>query len=371
MKRSVTVSRKKVKTEGVPAKQPQARDLLRWYDKNRRIMPWRALAGGAPDPYRVWLSEVMLQQTTVGAVAPYFQKFVKQWPTIQSLAAASIDDVMRMWAGLGYYRRARSLHACAEYVVGKYSGVFPENEQELLDLPGFGPYTAAAVRSIAFDQRANVVDGNVERVVARIFAIKTPMPKAKAEIRAAAEKILPKSRYGDYAQALMDLGATICTPRNAKCDLCPWKKSCRARALSIVDDLPRRVKAKAKPVRRTIAFILINNRDEILLRKRPSRGLLGGMMEVPSSEWNEGDMPTLTAVKSAAPTAEKWVLLDGTVKHVFSHFELEIAVAVATCRKNTRPVKGVWVPVSKLSGEALPSVMRKIIRYAQSFVAMR
>lgn len=327
-------------------------------------MPWRALSGEKPDPYRVWLSEVMLQQTTVGAVAPYFQKFIQRWPRVEDLASASIDDVMRMWAGLGYYRRARSLHACAVDIVAAYGGIFPQDEKTLLELHGFGPYTAAAVRAIAFDQRANVVDGNVERVVARIFAIKTPLPKAKVELREAAETLLPKSRYGDYAQALMDLGATICTPRNAKCDLCPWRKSCRAFALGIVESLPRRVKAKPKPVRRAIAFILINDRGEILLRQRPKTGLLGGMMEVPSSVWREGDMPTLAAVKDEAPIAVGWKLLSGIVRHVFSHFELEVSVAIGKVRKSSEAASNIWISIDKLQGEALPSVMRKIIHHA-------
>lgn len=365
MKRSLTVSPKKVKAEARLLRPQMAKDLLRWYDKNRRILPWRVLAGETPDPYRVWLSEIMLQQTTVGAVGPYFQKFIRLWPTVQDLAAASLDDVMRQWAGLGYYRRARALHECAKKIVTNYNGLLPQSEEELLKLPGFGPYTAAAVRAIAFDQPANVVDGNVERVVARIFAIKTPLPKAKSELRKAAEKLLPKSRYGDYAQALMDLGATICTPRNAKCGLCPWKKSCKALATGIVIQLPRRIKAKPKVVRRAIAFVLVNDRDEILLRKRPAKGLLGGMMEVPSSEWIQGKMPSLKAVLGGAPAKADWTLMSGFVKHIFSHFELEIGVAVGMTKKKSS-MKDTWVPISELKNEALPTVMRKILKYALS-----
>lgn len=339
--------------------------LLRWYDRHRRIMPWRALAGEKSDPYRVWLSEVMLQQTTVGAVAPYFQKFTKRWPTIHDLAAASLDDVMRLWAGLGYYRRARSLHATAQQIVADYDGVFPEDEAALLTLPGFGPYTVAAVQAIAFDRRANVVDGNVERVMARIFNIQTPLPKAKAALREAAESLLPKSRYGDYAQALMDLGATICTPQNPKCDLCPWRQSCRAHALGIQAKLPRRMKAKIKPVRRAIAFVAFNKRGEILLRQRPKDGLLGNMMEVPSSVWLEGPMPDLAAAAQEAPLSLDWTLLPGKVRHIFSHFELEIGVAVARLTKNPKTSPGLWVPFDKLHEEALPSIMRKIINHAE------
>jgi A/G-specific adenine glycosylase len=348
----------------IPSLQPLASSLLRWYDKHRRILPWRALAGETPDPYRVWLSEVMLQQTTVGAVAPYFQKFVKRWPTIGDLAEASLDDVLRVWAGLGYYRRARSLHACAKRVLSDYGGAFPQDENELLDLPGFGPYTAAALRAIAFDRRANVVDGNVERVIARLYAIKTPLPKAKNALRDAAAALLPRARYGDYAQALMDLGATICTPRNAKCDLCPLRKSCRALALGIVDSLPRRSRKKPKPTRRAIAFVLVNKRGEILLRQRPKEGLLGGMMEIPSSAWREGAMPDLALARREAPASARWRLLPGNVRHVFSHFDLEMAVAIGRCGEGGKTVaKGRWTPLDRLGDEALPSVMRKIARH--------
>ncbi len=335
--------------------------LLAWYGQHRRIMPWRALHGMAPNPYHVWLSEIMLQQTTVAVVAPYFQKFIKRWPTIQHLAKAPLEQVMQMWAGLGYYRRAHLLHDCARKICADHGGQFPETESELLELPGFGPYTAAADGAIAFNLRTNVVDGNVERVMARIFAIRTALPRAKAKLRAMAATLLPSSRYGDYAQALMDLGATICTPRNPKCGLCPWNKACQARALGIEDKLPRRIKAQAKPVRRAVAFVLINKKNEILLRQRSKGGLLGGMMEVPSSAWREGEMPTLRQAQKEAPAKLKWKLLSGKVKHVFSHFELELGVAVGAA---TRATAGKWVSLDDLDGEALPSVMRKIIRYA-------
>jgi A/G-specific adenine glycosylase len=357
MKQSLVSPKPKVKA----ARQPEARRLLVWYDEHRRILPWRALSGVVPDPYRVWLSEIMLQQTTVAAVGPYFQKFIKRWPTVKRLAKAKRMDVMRMWAGLGYYRRATLLHECAKIICAKYDGRFPETEVELRALPGFGPYTTAAVSAIAFDQRANVVDGNVERVMARLFSVKTPLPWAKDELRKLAATLLPSARYGDYAQALMDLGATICTPRNPKCGLCPWTSACRARAENIAGTLPYRVKAKERPVRRGIAFVLVNKKNGILLRQRPNEGLLAGMMEVPSSEWREGVMPQLDDVKKEMPARVKWTLLPGSVTHVFSHFELELAVAVAA---STRPVKGTWVPFDRLKEEALPSVMRKIVQYA-------
>ena len=319
-----------------------------------------------PDPYHVWLSEVMLQQTTVAAVAPYFQKFIQRWPRLSDLAAASRDDVMTMWAGLGYYRRARLLHACAQTLCADYGGQLPDSENLLLDLPGFGPYTAAAVAAIAFDRRANVVDGNVERVVARLFAIREAMPAAKTKIRKAAATLLPDSRYGDYAQALMDLGATICTPRNPKCDLCPWRGDCRAHALGIAETLPRRAKPVAKPVRRAIAFVLVNPQGDILFRRRPDDGLLGGMMEVPSSAWRVGKMPRLADVVAEAPAPVLWRLVPHSVRHVFSHFELEIAVAVGhVTTRAARRIKGCWTASDRWDDIALPSVMYKIARHAE------
>lgn len=357
MKRSLSLSKPKVKAPDVP----EARELLAWYDKNRRILPWRALPGVLPDPYHVWLSEIMLQQTTVAAVAPYFQRFIQRWPTIKHLAKDSLDEVLKMWAGLGYYRRARSLHECARRVSREYWYEFPDTEEELLELPGFGPYTAAAMMAIAFDERANVVDGNVERVMARIFAVRTPLPKAKNQLREHAESLLPNARYGDYAQALMDLGATLCTPRAPKCGLCPWNKNCQAHALGIEDKLPRKIKSKAKPVRRAVAFFLRNKKDEIFLRRRPNEGLLGGMMEIPSSAWNEKEMPNLHKVKKEAPIKTDWKVLPGAVKHVFSHFELEIAVAVGTA---ANAKQGTWVPLKNLHQQALPSVMHKIVKHA-------
>jgi A/G-specific adenine glycosylase len=357
MKRSVSPLGTKVKASAAP----KAALLLTWYDKNRRILPWRALPNVKAEPYHVWLSEIMLQQTTVAAVGPYYQKFLKRWPTIKHLAKAPIDHVLQMWAGLGYYRRAHALHACAAHICADHEGRFPRDEVELLKLPGFGPYTTAAVSAIAFDQRANVVDGNVERVVARIFAIRTPLPQAKAKLKEAAATLLPNSRYGDYAQALMDLGATICTPRNPKCGLCPWNKSCRALALGIEEKLPRKIKAKAKPVRHAIAFVLVNKKNQILVRQRPNKGLLGGMTEVPSSDWTEGAMLDLVRAQKQAPAKAVWKLLPGTVKHVFSHFELQVGVAVAATTKN---IPGKWVNLNQLEDEALPSLMHKIIRHA-------
>jgi A/G-specific adenine glycosylase len=340
---------------------PNPSSLLSWYDRHQRILPWRARPGATPDPYHVWLSEIMLQQTTVGAVGPYFRKFLNRWPTLRHLARAKRGDVLRMWAGLGYYRRAHLLHGCAKKILRDHEGAFPENENELRELPGFGPYTAAAVAAIAFDRRANVVDGNVERVIARLYAVRTPLPKAKTRLRELAADLVPDARFGDYAQALMDLGATICTPRKPKCALCPWNKACRAHALGLEKKLPRRIKALAKPVRRAIAFFALNDKGEVLLRQRPKKGLLGGMMEIPSSAWREAAMPKLKAAAKEAPVPANWRLLPGFARHVFSHFAFEVAVAVA---RIARPAKGHWVPLARLDREALPSVMRKIVRHA-------
>lgn len=308
----------------------------------------------------------MLQQTTVGAVGPYFQRFTARWPSVNHLAQASRDDILRMWAGLGYYRRAHLLHDCAQIICREHGGNFPRTEKELLALPGFGPYTAAAVAAIAFGERANVVDGNVERVMARIFAIRTPLPKGKAEIRAASATLLPAGRAGDYAQALMDLGATICVPRNPKCGLCPWSRACVARKLGIENELPARIAAGKKPVRRAVAFFATNKKGEILLRRRPRQGLLGGMMEIPSSDWREGPAPALPAARAQAPLKASWKMLPGMVRHVFTHFELQITVAAGSARG---PAHGAWTPFDKLGGEALPSIMRKIIRHAVAALA--
>src|SRR6185437_688961 len=264
--------------------------LLAWYDRHRRTMPWRAPAGERTEPYRVWLSEIMLQQTTVVTVHDYFHRFVKRWPTVEALAAAPLDDVLSAWAGLGYYARARNLHAGAKAVVERHGGHFPEDEATLLALPGVGPYTAAAIRAIAFDHPASAVDGNVERVIARLLALQTPLPDVKPEIQLRAAELVPTKRAGDYAQAMMDLGATVCTPRKPSCVICPLMAGCEGRRQGIAEELPRRAPKTLKPTRRGVAFVLSNREGAVLLRKRPPRGLLGGMDEVPSSAWREGSL---------------------------------------------------------------------------------
>src|SRR5579885_2301985 len=263
--------------------------LLAWYDRHRRVLPGRALPGERPDPYRVWLSEVMLQQTTVPAVMGYFARFLERRPDVEALAEAPLDEVLHAWQGLGYYARARNLHACARAVVARHGGAFPRDEAALRALPGIGDYTAAAIAAIAFDRRAAPVDGNVERVTARLFAIETPLPEAKPELRRLAASLVPERRAGDYAQAAMDLGATLCTPRKPRCVLCPWREECRARALGVAENLPRRRAAAARPVRRGVAFWAVREDGAVLLRRRPEAGLLGGMMEVPSTPWRAAE----------------------------------------------------------------------------------
>ena len=340
--------------------------LLDWYDRHRRTLPWRAPAGKRSAPYLVWLSEIMLQQTTVATVGDYFHRFVKRWPTVEALAAAPIDDVLSAWAGLGYYARARNLHACARTVTNQHGGIFPRCEGELRALPGIGPYTAAAIRAIAFDEPASAVDGNVERVVARLFAINTPLPDAKAEISLRAADLVPRQRAGDYAQAMMDLGATVCTPRSPRCVICPLMADCEGRRRGIAEELPRRAPKADKPTRRGVAFVLSRKDGAVLLRKRPARGLLGGMDEVPSSDWREGALSVAEALKEA-PVPAKWKVLEGGVRHTFTHFHLELAVAhaIATTSGLARLAPGsAWCTIDQMTERALPTVMRKVIAHA-------
>jgi A/G-specific adenine glycosylase len=340
--------------------------LLAWYDRHRRTLPWRAPAGKRADPYVVWLSEIMLQQTTVATVGDYFRRFVERWATVEALAEAPLDDVLSAWAGLGYYARARNLHACARAVAEAHGGHFPPDEEDLLALPGIGAYTAAAIRAIAFDLPASAVDGNVERVVARLHAIETPLPDAKTEIKARAARLVPEQRAGDYAQAMMDLGATVCTPRSPRCVICPLMANCRASKLGIAEELPRRAPKALKPTRRGLAFVLARRDGAILLRKRPAKGLLGGMDEVPSSPWREGTLSPDEAMR-AAPVPARWQILDGLVRHTFTHFHLELTVARATATTGglARLAPGTsWCTVDRMTERALPTVMRKVIAHA-------
>jgi A/G-specific adenine glycosylase len=339
-----------------------AEELLAWYDRYARRLPWRAVAPQRPDPYAVWLSEVMLQQTTVAAVGPYFQAFLQRWPTVRDLAAAPLDDVLSAWAGLGYYARARNLHRCARAVVDEHGGAFPDTEEALRTLPGIGAYTAAAIAAIAFGRRAVVVDGNVERVMARMFAIVEPLPAAKPRLREAADALTPAARAGDYAQAVMDLGATVCTPRGPRCVICPWSPRCVARRRGDPETLPTKAPKKTRPQRRAIALLLLRDDGAIWMRRRAEQGLLGGMLEVPSTPWQEAG-PDPEAARAFLPRAA-WRETAGAVIHVFTHFQLEVRVWVAQARA-VQPADnhGVWIGPEKLGSSAIPSVMRKIIAH--------
>jgi len=339
--------------------------LLAWYDRHARALPWRIspqdrAQGVVADPYRIWLSEIMLQQTTVQAVKSYFDAFVKRWPSVADLAAAETEDVMKAWAGLGYYSRARNLKLCADVVAQGHGGQFPDTEEGLLALPGIGPYTAAAIAAIAFDRPAAVVDGNIERVFTRLFEIGTPLPSAKSEIRAFVAKATPIDRPGDFAQALMDLGATICTPKRPACALCPLTDDCQARQSGRQEQFPVKLPKKAKPVRLGAAFVAERNDGSVFLVKRPDKGLLGGMTGIPTTNWTvraDGG----TGAKSA-PFEADW-RSKGVISHVFTHFELRLEVfhAVVT---HTPDHEGWWSDSDSLPGEALPTVMKKALSAA-------
>ncbi|WP_117190698.1 A/G-specific adenine glycosylase [Rhizobium terrae] len=346
------------------ARSAHAEKLLSWYDRHHRELPWRvspaaAKTGKRADPYHIWLSEVMLQQTTVQAVKPYFAKFLKLWPTVTDLAAAPVDDVMAAWAGLGYYARARNLKKCAEAVATEHGGVFPDTEDGLRALPGIGDYTSAAVAAIAFDRQSAVMDGNVERVVSRLYAIDAPLPGSKPTIKARVVELTPAARPGDFAQAMMDLGATICTPKRPACALCPFRNDCLAFAAHDPECFPVKAAKKDKPVRLGAAFIAVTPAGEILLRRRIDSGLLGGMTEVPTTAWTSRLDGGLTV--DHAPLPADWEAC-GTVTHVFTHFELRLSVFRAKVEKAV--TDGWWEPVANLGTQALPTVMKKAITQA-------
>ncbi|QLC24988.1 A/G-specific adenine glycosylase [Parasphingopyxis algicola] len=334
------------------AAKPVSEALLRWYEGEARALPWRAPPGAPPpDPYRVWLSEVMLQQTTVAAVKPYFARFTQRWPTVEALAEADRADVMAAWAGLGYYARARNLHACAKAVAADHGGRFPETEDELRALPGIGAYIGAAVAAIAFGEAATVVDANVERVISRLCAIETPLPKARAEIRRLAEPLTPADRAGDFAQAMMDLGATVCTVRDPDCPQCPLQAMCAAAASDDPARFPLKAPKKPKPVRRGTAFWLEHERSVLLVR-RPARGMLGGMRALPSGPWHDKS-PGL----AEAPADIDWAAF-GTVSHVFTHFALELDIVGGRALTDTG-VEGEWWPVDAIEDAGLPTLFAK------------
>ncbi|HEV2560622.1 MAG TPA: A/G-specific adenine glycosylase [Rhizomicrobium sp.] len=381
-----------------------AKKLLAWYDRHHRELPWRAKRGERADPYRVWLSEIMLQQTTVQAVGPYFKKFLTRWPNVKKLAAAPLDDVLAAWAGLGYYARARNLHRAAKVVAEELGGKFPQTAAELQKLPGIGHYTAGAIAAIAFDEREAAVDANAERVIARLYAVDEPLPAAKVKLRALTQSLVPEKRAGDFAQALMDLGATICTPKRPACNNCPWNEECEARKRGIQETLPVKGAKAIRPLRRGAAFVARDAKGAVLLVKRPEKGLLGSMLQPPLGPWTE-NFPSKKEALLQAPFEAEWKKLNGIVRHGFTHFELEIEVYAASTlspvggegrvrgslneRKSTGKKRktsnssangeipltltlspeggeGIWVAQSELGSVALPTVMRKIIAHALS-----
>ncbi len=331
--------------------------LLHWYDRHARHLPWRARRGERADPYHVWLSEIMLQQTTVTTVEPYFHDFLRRWPTIDALAAAPVDEVMAAWAGLGYYARARNLHRCAQTICQTHAGAFPDTKEALVMLPGIGPYTAAAIAAIAFDRAATPVDGNIERVVARLFGVGEPLPQGKTRIAALAEGLTPSKRPGDFAQAMMDLGATVCRPKRPNCAACPWRLHCVAHRDGRAEQLPLKPPKAPRPKRQGVAYWVVKPDGAVLLRPRPPRGLLGGMVVVPSTPWWARD------TTPAPPLAAQWQPLPGVVRHVFTHFELELSVVAAAVPQDAA-AEGFWVHPEAMGDHALPSLMKKVALHA-------
>lgn len=332
--------------------------LLGWYDRQGRALPWRVrpedrARGVMPDPYAIWLSEIMLQQTTIAHGTPYWHKFLTLYPTVTNLAAAPLDDILTHWAGLGYYARARNLHKCAQIIVAEYGGQFPQTKAELLRLPGIGDYTASTLAAICFDEATSIVDGNVERVITRLHLVEEPLPKAKTRIRALASVLADPDRPGDYGQALMDLGATLCTPRSPSCLLCPWSDWCEAHACGDMEAYPKKIPKKPQPVRYGHAYVMVRG-EAVWLRRREESGLLGGMAEVPTTEW-ASDAPDDTP-----PIDAEWTLMPSGVKHVFTHFELRLEVHKASLTQDP-PLDGQWIQFGNLDKKALPTLFKKVL----------
>ncbi len=338
--------------------------MLDWYAKYRRVLPWRALAGQTADPYHVWLSEIMLQQTTVQAVIAYFEKFTTRWPQVKDLAAANPDEVMQAWAGLGYYARARNLLKCAAQIMSEHGGEFPRTEPELLKLPGIGPYTSAAISAIAFDTPATVIDGNVERVVARVFAIREPLPQSKPEIRAKAHIVFQDvAAPGDFAQSLMDLGATICTPQSPKCGVCPVAKMCAAYAAGLQSELPAKSPKKARPRRVGQVFWLVLQDGSVVVEKRADSRMLGGMPGLPTTDWDAAG----TAFNPAQKLARR-LKSGGVIHHTFTHFDLSLDIMEGQIDPDDLPHKGDWMFIAQSDIKTLgfPTVFRKVVRLKTS-----
>ncbi len=330
---------------------------MKWYDSNARQMPWRAPPGQRPDPYHEWLSEIMLQQTTVGAVIPYFLKFIRKWPTIKKLADAGQEEIMREWAGLGYYARARNLHACAKVIAYEMNGKFPETQDELKKLPGIGDYTANAIAAIAFNKPAVVVDGNVERVMARYFAIEEPLPKSKPLLKEKAALIAGgyKKRPGDLAQAMMELGATVCIPSTPRCPLCPLNKTCEGKAKGIAASLPRKQREKKRPQKYGHVYWITDGKGRVLLHRRPQKGLLGGMAGIPTSNWVE-DHKKIVAPEALPASKSKTLKMN--VEHTFTHFDLQLSLKIIETSGFTAN-EYYWVEHAKIADIGLPTVFRK------------
>ena len=342
-----------------PTLKENSERLLAWYDVNRRKFPWRAAPGDLPNIYHVWLSEIMLQQTRAAAVVPYFTKFIHQWPTLDTLAKAPREKILHSWAGLGYYARARNLHACAQAVIERYNGSFPCSIKELRSLPGVGPYTASAISAIGFNIPTTVIDANVERILARLFTIERPLPQARKTITQAALKIFPKERPGDFAQAMMDLGAQICTPKKPICNQCPWSVGCKAHASGTPGLWPIKNPTPAKAIRFGVVFAVRHPNGAILLQKRPDHGLLGGMTEVITSEWFQKPISP-NEIQSHAPISNaRWSPLKAKIHHTFSHFKLELQVY--TTESRNQPTGTFWCAVEDLNSQPFPSLMRKVV----------
>lgn len=332
--------------------------ILDWYDQYKRQLPWRS---DAPNPYHIWLSEIMLQQTTVPTVIPYFLRFIEKWPTLEALACASLDSILVEWQGLGYYSRARNLHKCAQYIQTNLKGHFPQSATMLQSLPGIGSYTSAAIASIAFNQPTAVVDGNIVRVLSRLYAIETPYPASKSQILEIATQLTPTHRPGDYAQALMDLGAMICKPQNPRCTLCPLLNQCEAYRQDAPSRYPIKEPKEEKPIRYTTAFLIQNQDEQIFLRRRNEKGLLGGMMEVPTGSWETKEKPFNESLSHALLSSLLPPFhLMGEIRHTFTHFHLKVKIFKTVVHHAS--LQGAWIHERDLHTQALPTLMKKIIR---------